>query len=98
MSTSGGGDDLMVSLSRDDSSGIATVTMNRPPVNSFSSKFMVQLASTVREAEHDGGCRAVLLETALPNVFSAGLDLQEVHGLDEQQLRLFWTDFQVLPL
>ncbi len=86
----------LVSLRRDESSGITTVSLSHPPVNSFTLEFSLQLATAVREAEKDEGkSRAILLTTALPNVFSAGLDLTSVLQMEgEEEAEEFWTAFQ----
>ncbi|EPY19792.1 3,2-trans-enoyl-CoA isomerase, mitochondrial [Strigomonas culicis] len=42
--------------------------------------------------------KAIVFTSAIPTVFSAGLDLSEVHNPQQQRLTLFWQSFQELWL
>ena len=68
--------------------------MNRPPVNSLSLELLEDMATTIAEAEADPECRALVLASAQPTVFSAGLDITEMHAPDASRLRRFWSAFQ----
>jgi enoyl-CoA hydratase/carnithine racemase len=85
---------------------IATVTINRPPVNSVSVELMRDLADALEGLDRDGATRAVVLATE-GKVFCAGADLSgrasEV-GLDartsnplyEQAVRLYSTELPIV--
>ena len=62
---------------------------------SFVQDFMRELSAAVREIEHDKSCRGIVIASACPSVFSAGLDLNEMYDPEEQRLREFWASFQV---
>ena len=68
--------------------------LQRPPVNSLSLEVLSSFADSLAEAESDKACRAVVLASASPSVFSAGLDITEMHEPDPQRLRKFWGTLQ----
>lgn len=68
----------LVEVSRD--GGVATVTLNRPPVNAISPALVNQLADTVAQLGADEQVRAIVLTSALPGYFMAGADLKLMAG------------------
>ena len=68
--------------------------LSSPPVNSLSLEVLQDLASSIAEAEHDPECRAVVLASGVNGVFSAGLDINEMHQPDPERLRRFWAALQ----
>lgn len=56
------------------------------------------LSAAIKTAEADASMQALVLQSAKPSVFSAGLDLTELHKPDETRLRDFWGSFQQLYL
>ena len=65
-------------LLREDSSGIATLTLNRPAARNSLSEAMLDAASqALTDIAHDRGVRAVII-TANGPAFSAGHDLKEL--------------------
>ncbi len=54
---------------------IAEISLNRPPVNAMSFSLLEQLIVALRRAAADDNVRAVLITSAIPSRFSAGLDL-----------------------
>jgi Delta3-Delta2-enoyl-CoA isomerase len=71
--------------------GIVELKLDRPPVNALNPELVGQLDLALAEALK-GGARAIVL-SGRPGLFSAGLDVPELLGLDEQGMRAFWTDF-----
>lgn len=69
--------------------GVAEITLDRPPVNALSLPLLDGLIAALRRAAADDGVRAVLLASALPRRFSAGLDLALVLGRTAAQVRPF---------
>ncbi|MDA7946794.1 MAG: enoyl-CoA hydratase/isomerase family protein [Hyphomicrobiaceae bacterium] len=59
---------------------IAEITLDRPPVNAFSVPFLDQILAAFRRAGEDESIRAVILRSALPDRFCAGLDLDIILG------------------
>ncbi len=84
-----------VALSTEERGGhrIATITLQHPPVNSFDVSFASELSSILKEIEHSSA-DAMILKSSLPATFSAGLDLNVLHGISEDRLRLFWMHIQ----
>ena len=80
---------------------VAVVSMAHGRVNALSAEFMEAIAATVVATEKDPRFSAMVLTSALPSVFSAGLDITELVGLygaSEERVarfRRFWAAFQV---
>lgn len=72
---------------------IATLTLNAPPVNSLSLEMLSALRDTISEIEASS-CRGFVLASSHPTIFSAGLDIRELHEPDEMRLRDFWSALQ----
>lgn len=58
---------------------VATVTLDRPPVNALSDRTMAELDATFRDLEARDDVRAVIL-TGGPRIFSAGVDIRELRA------------------
>jgi enoyl-CoA hydratase/carnithine racemase len=69
--------------------GVAEITMDRAPVNAISLALARGVIDAYRRAREDDTARAVILTSALPTVFSAGLDLKIALEYDGQALRRF---------
>jgi enoyl-CoA hydratase/carnithine racemase len=67
-------------LQREDISGIAVLTLNRPhALNSLSEAMLQALGDALTVIAHDGGVRVVILTASGP-AFSAGHDLKELNA------------------
>ncbi len=66
---------------------IAEIRLSRPPVNALSLVMLKELVAALHRAAADENVRAVLLTSALPGPFSAGLDLHAVSGTSSEQVR-----------
>lgn len=55
---------------------IATIRLNRPPVNALDETTLHELVETVEWANNDPGIRVVIIASAIENVFCAGGDLK----------------------
>lgn len=58
------------------SGGIARITLNRPPLNVLDLETLQELNAALRECD-DPSIRVVLLSSALPPSFSAGVDIRD---------------------
>lgn len=85
-----------VTLSLDDASGIGTVTMTSPPVNSITLEFMESFVTTLDEANKNPACKGLILTSGVPRVYSGGLDILTMYEPVEEKARLFWYTFQRL--
>ena len=68
---------------------VAEITMNRAPVNAIDHQLAREVIDAYNRARSDESVRAVILTSALPTVFSAGLDLKLALEFDGQALRSF---------
>ena len=59
---------------------IATVTLNRPPVNALNTKTYSELYDAFCEIEKDDAVKAIILTASGQKAFAAGLDVKEVAG------------------
>jgi enoyl-CoA hydratase/carnithine racemase len=71
------------------SNGIAEITLNRPPVNALDLPLLDALIDAMRRAAADDDVRAVVLASALPRRFCAGLDLDMLRGKSATEVRRF---------
>lgn len=62
----------------DSSTGIAVVKWNNPPVNALGYEFMKKSAATLQSLDDDLNCKAVIVTSAIPHIFCAGLDFNEL--------------------
>ena len=69
--------------------GVAEIVMHRAPVNAINHQLAREVIDAYKRAKDDPAARAVILTSALPTVFSAGLDLKLALAFDGQALRSF---------
>nr|CCC92548.1 unnamed protein product [Trypanosoma congolense IL3000]CCC92562.1 unnamed protein product [Trypanosoma congolense IL3000] len=74
--------------------GVTTIALSRAPVNSLNMELFEEFNSWMLWLGSDEGCRAVILTSSIPTVFSAGLDMSEMHNPEPERLRRFWKSFQ----
>jgi enoyl-CoA hydratase len=67
--------------------GIARITLNRPPVNALNLETIRAIVAALRRAAADHEARAVVLTSAVPRRFCAGLDLALLLGKSSEQVR-----------
>ena len=77
---------------------VASVTLNRPPVNSLDVAFTEELTRALKEIEKSGEVDALILKSKNPNIFSSGLDLHDLFAQPRSHLELFWQHVQDLWL
>jgi len=82
-----------VLVTRDDL-GVATLSMNKAPVNSLNKEFLEEVTSSLVAVSKDS--TGVVLTTGLSSVFCAGLEITEMHQPDPTRLREFWRSLQEL--
>jgi enoyl-CoA hydratase/carnithine racemase len=69
------------------SNRIARITLARPPVNALSLPMIEAVVGALKQAADDESARAVVLASAAPKVFCAGLDLKALHGKPMDEVR-----------
>ncbi len=58
--------------------GYALLTLNRPPVNALGRQFLEEIGRAVEELQNEPKAKAIILASAIQNVFVAGVDLKEM--------------------
>jgi len=79
-----------------DEKGMATLSMNKGPVNSLNVEFMKELTSELAAVESSGTAKGLVLTSGLPTIFCAGLEITEMYKPEEERLREFWSCVQEL--
>src|SRR5579864_8013558 len=67
-------DDQLVTVTRD--GGVATVVLNRPPVNAIAPDLLQRLDAVFTELGDDSAVRAIVVTSAIPRYFMAGADIK----------------------
>lgn len=67
--------------------GVATVTMNHPPVNALGQQFLLAIRDAFRGIAEQRGANVAILRSGLPAMFSAGADLKEKTRTPADRLR-----------
>lgn len=81
-------------LSMDDKTGVATVRMNKPPVNSLNLEFLTDFTIMLEKLENEKACKGLVLTSSNPKIFSGGLDIMEMYQPQPDRLLTFWRTFQ----
>lgn len=68
-------------VNKENEGGIATITLNRPPVNPLNSQVFNELARAAGDLEADKGVRAVIITGSGEKAFAAGADINEMKDL-----------------
>jgi enoyl-CoA hydratase/carnithine racemase len=69
------------------SNGVARITLRRPPVNALDLEMIKGVVKALEDAAKDEGIRAVVLTSAVPNCFCAGLDLNILLNKSDAKVR-----------
>lgn len=83
----------LISVNINDKTGVATVTLQRPPVNSLNLELLTDLKSAITDLEKNKA-RGIILTSNSNTVFSGGLDILEVYKPKPERLTAFWTTLQ----
>lgn len=83
----------MEHINTETTDGLLIIRMARGKANALNSAMVDELARAMREAETDGGVRAVVLASDLPNFFSGGFDVREVFGYARDAMMDFFGRF-----
>ena len=68
-------------LSFTNEDGVTMVSIHRPPVNALGNQLLDELDKAVDQLNADPKTKAIVLVSAIPNVFIAGVDLKEMAAL-----------------
>ncbi|XP_069726343.1 enoyl-CoA delta isomerase 1, mitochondrial [Phaenicophaeus curvirostris] len=87
-----------IQVELDESSGVATMKFKSPPVNSLSLDFLTEFCISLEKLENDRACRGVIFTSAVPKIFSSGLDITEMCGKSTEHYAEFWRAVQEMWL
>ncbi|NXF12787.1 ECI1 isomerase, partial [Smithornis capensis] len=87
-----------IQVELDESSGVATMKFKSPPVNSLSLDFLTEFCISLEKLENDRACRGVIITSAIPKIFSSGLDIMEMCGKSTEHYAEFWRAVQEMWL
>ena len=73
----------LVKIETNEKNGIGLVSLNRPPVNSLSLEFINAIIESIDKCEKEN--RGLIMTSDNPSIFSAGLDLKEMHKPGEKR-------------
>ncbi|XP_023293353.2 enoyl-CoA delta isomerase 1, mitochondrial [Lucilia cuprina] len=76
-----------------DKTGVAVLTMNRPPVNGLNLELLRDIHNSIEEIESNKS-RGLILTSSSSTIFSAGLDIMEMYKPNQDRLKEFWTTLQ----
>ena len=74
-----------------DDYSVAVVTIDNPPVNCLTSELLVEFNDTISNINVSKTYNGMVLSSALPTTFCAGLDLNSLYRTSEQELRQYWN-------
>jgi len=83
----------LVAVDVNDKTGIATVTMQRAPVNGLNLELLTELSSALTQLEQNK-TRGMILTSSLGTIFSGGLDILEMYKPNPERVKSFWTTLQ----
>lgn len=87
-----------IAVEVNESTGVAVMKMKKPPVNSLNLDFLTQFSICMEKLELDRGCRGLVITSAIPKIFSAGLDILEMYGKTDEHYAEFWRAVQEMWL
>lgn len=83
----------LTNVTVNDKTGVAILTLQRPPVNSLNFELLTEIAENLGQLEKNK-CRGLILTSSSNKVFSAGLDILEMYKPKPDRLNAFWTSLQ----
>jgi enoyl-CoA hydratase/carnithine racemase len=86
---------MAVSFSAD--AGIGTITLDKPPANSYDLEYVQELGDAVQAAASDADAKVVLLRSASEKFFCAGADIKAFQaGPHERNMEMIETSHRTL--
>jgi enoyl-CoA hydratase len=70
---------------------VATITLNRPPMNPLNRQMYEELGQVAEELNADPEVKVVIITGAGDKAFDAGLDVKEVEGKSVIEMKDFWA-------
>jgi enoyl-CoA hydratase/carnithine racemase len=87
----------MAAVSFSNDGGIGTITLDKPPANSYDLDYVRELGEAVTEAADDEDVKVVVLRSASEKFFSAGADIKAFQaGPHERNMEMIETSHRTL--
>lgn len=80
-------------LSLNNDNNVTTVTLKRPPVNSLNLELLSEISDVLTDLKKTKS-PGMILTSASDKVFTAGLDIMEMHNPDPERFKQFWYTLQ----
>ena len=77
----------LVTTEKDSSSGIAVLSLNRPPANAFSLPFMQEIIATVKDCEGDSAVQGIVMATTHKSIFRESLVFPPDYALTRELMK-----------
>lgn len=81
----------MVTVSVSD--GVATLSLARPPVNSYDKEFLEELRESLYKVRYNDDAKVVIVSSELDEFFSAGADIKFMSNKDAEFVNMFSIGF-----
>ncbi|XP_017095829.2 enoyl-CoA delta isomerase 1, mitochondrial-like [Drosophila bipectinata] len=81
------------SVEINDKTGVAILTLCRPPVNSANAQMLRDIKSSIDEIENNKS-KGLIITSGSDKIFSAGLDVLEIYKADKAKICNIWTELQ----
>ncbi|PIK60361.1 3,2-trans-enoyl-CoA isomerase, mitochondrial [Apostichopus japonicus] len=89
---------VSVTMDPDFDGSVAIVKLQKKPVNSLCSNHLQEITKTITGLENNERVRAMIITSAFPGVFCAGLDLMSMYQRTDDEIYTFWHHFQDMVL
>lgn len=73
---------------------ISKVLLNNKPVNSLNRQTLLAITDAIKTVENDGVSKGIMLASNVDRIFSAGLDITEMHEKSNAYMSEFWRALQ----
>lgn len=87
------GSGKLTSLDINDKTGVAVLTLNRPPVNGLNLELLTEISDVLSQVEENRS-KGLILTSSSNSVFSAGLDILEMYKPNPDRVKNFWSTLQ----
>jgi 3,2-trans-enoyl-CoA isomerase len=74
--------------------GVVSISLNRGPVNALNLEVLQEILAWVHYLGNEESTKAILLQSSIDGIFSAGLDITEFINPDKARFEQFWSSLQ----
>lgn len=85
---------VSVTMDPDFEGSVAIVKLQKKPVNSLCANHLKEITKSITDLENNENVRAMIITSAHPGVFCAGLDIMSLYKKNFDEIYEFWPHFQ----